>query len=533
MSVQALQPSSCSRGTRGAWLCCICSRAASIHAALASLAMAAANSTPVPRGRVRSRTCPAWRGPFGQWLAAATLPFTLRLRARPAPSRASRVWPPTSSAPRGSSTERIPARVWARACCWIGAAASGRVTTAWALSTRAPLAQRSLQACRVVSRAFSQGSSTRAGKPSTLCSSSAPLSSWPSTAASSAFPPSPAWRRPASRVAGASLAAQPRQAIGSPPAWASLPAMAPACWKRAMKRRSMCCFQRHSSRLGPRARGPHRAMAAGASQRLRSASNCRARRWGRQARSRWGGSPAARQRARLAARVGAARTAHTPEGGRGAAPSTPQSPTAKIRGCPSTCRLAVVRTRPSPAQGRPAPASQVGARLPVQASSAGRSAATRRRTATPACRSRRSPRGRAAAGCRCSWSPRSSSSRVWSGWRPRRARASSTAAAPPPRMRRGWASSGRCWSQCRKGSSGFTPSRQPSRLRVVAPRSRLSQSQLRGGRSASSSWRSASSSPLISAITRVTSTAAHSRRRSMLHSSRVYTPATRPGSMPE
>ena len=95
--------------------------------------------------------------------------------------------------------------------------------TAWAACTRAPQAQRSEQACSVVSLAFSQGSLTSAGKPSTLCRSGWPLVvrlPGKGLASSGADPSvcSPARLRAVSRLWAGSFAAQPLQRIGSGPA---------------------------------------------------------------------------------------------------------------------------------------------------------------------------------------------------------------------------------------------------------------------------------------------------------------------------
>ena len=69
----------------------------------------------------------------------------------------------------------------------------------------------------------------------------------------------------------------------------------------------------------------------------------------------------------LRARGIAARTAHTPEGGRGSVSIKAQSPLAKILGCSITWSWLLVRTRPLwGQQGRPLAASQPGARLPLQ-----------------------------------------------------------------------------------------------------------------------------------------------------------------------
>ena len=164
------------------------------------------------------------------------------------------------------------------------------MTTAWADCTEAPQAQRSEQACKAVMRPLTQGSLISAGKPSTLCSSGAfcPSASVGITAASSgafAKPPTPAEDRAASRVAAGSLAAQPRQSIGSPSALASALLMAEA-WKRCMKRRSMRCFQRQSSGWGPSMSEPQRAQAVKRSP-WNPPISCSAFRWGVHGRRGW------------------------------------------------------------------------------------------------------------------------------------------------------------------------------------------------------------------------------------------------------
>ena len=400
----------------------------------------------------------------------------------------------------------MPARVsLSRSACRAGAS-SGRVTTACRLSTWAPLAQRSLQACRVVSRALSQASATSAGKPSTLCSSRDPSPAWAITAASSALPgvppPRPLRARASCRGLAANLAAQPRQAIAAPPSGP----MAFSSLKPAMKRRSTVCFQRHSSGLGPRAHGPQKATAWGLGL-LPSPSSCSAQRWGRQGRS----SRPATTAFRLWARVWAQRTAQTPEAGLGLLAITPQSPLANSLGCRHTCRLASVSRRPSLLQARPEAVSQRGARLPVQARSAAASSGQLASMAMPALSSSCSPNLLAAFEPRFSWLPRSCSLGCWP--LARSARATSTAAAPPPRMRTlpdlGWL------HQSKKGSRGFTAMAAWVATLVSAPTSRLSQSQRRLGRPASASSRPSGSIAVISACTKVTPASRQRRRRSM------------------
>ena len=409
MSVQAWQPWAASSSGSGAWLCCRPASSASTSSGSAAPAIAAASSTPLPRGRLSSSASPGCRGPLGQGSPTRTGPCTVSASECPAPSRASRVWPPISRAPRGSSTERTPARLCTRSSSCSAGAAWGTVTSACTLSTRAPQAHRSLQACRVVRRALSQGSSTTAGKPSMLCSSSAPLALRPSGTASSAAgagSPGSSRARAAASGAAASLAAQPRQAIAAPGGGggaASGPAAAVP--SRSMKLRSMRSFQRPSQRLGPTAKGPHRASAAnpgrcswgGARPAVPpSASSCSAQRWGRQRRS---GAPGSfSRRRRFSASTGAARTAHTPEGGRGSEWIRPQSPLTNSSWWPQTVRSASLSTRPLlGSTGRPAAASQPGAWLPVQSRSAGACGGTCRSIATPARCSNRSPARLAAA----------------------------------------------------------------------------------------------------------------------------------------
>ena len=73
---------------------------------------------------------------------------------------------------------------------------------------------------------------------------------------------------------------------------------------------------------------------------------------GRQRRSGRAGSQ--RLRRRLVASTGAARTAHTPEAGRGAAAIRAQSPLANSCGWPCTCSVGAQSTRPLAAStGRP------------------------------------------------------------------------------------------------------------------------------------------------------------------------------------
>ena len=83
---------------------------------VAAPAIAAANSTPVPRGRLSNSASPA-RRPFFLQGRPTAVPVTLKASCSPRLAglgvglRASRVWPPISSAPCSSRTERIPASV--------------------------------------------------------------------------------------------------------------------------------------------------------------------------------------------------------------------------------------------------------------------------------------------------------------------------------------------------------------------------------------------------------------------------------------
>ena len=188
----------------------------------------------------------------------------------------------------------------------------GRVTIAIALVTTAPHAQRSEQACRVVSRPFSQGSLTSAGKPSTLCSSAGVP---PRLAASSGWLLSPACDNAAFRGREASLAAQPRQAIGS------IACMEACRMKPAMNERSIRCFSVQINANGPVRARPRCIQAAFFSVPI----NCRAWRCGAH---RFRGLPL-QIASRFWAKGTAERTAHTPEAGRGWNSITAQSPLAK------------------------------------------------------------------------------------------------------------------------------------------------------------------------------------------------------------
>ena len=162
----------CSRS--GCWLQAMLLSAVSRSAALLAPAMAPAKSTPVPSGRLIRRASPGCSPDLSQGDGLA--PFTVRVTCTPrlagtgAGLRDSIVWPPISSAPCSSSTERMPARVCTSSSCCSMAGIIGSVIVAMALETGAPQAQRSEQACSAVRRPLSQGSLTRAGKPSTLCS---------------------------------------------------------------------------------------------------------------------------------------------------------------------------------------------------------------------------------------------------------------------------------------------------------------------------------------------------------------------------
>ena len=126
---------------------------------------------------------------------------------------------------------------------------------AWAVVTRAPLAQRSEQACRVVSRPFSQGSLIKAGKPSTEVSTSSPCLLVPIACASSGLLTNSSLWQPLSacwRGWAGSLAAHPRQAMPWCPVFFGSDRIAACGRKRLMKRWSSCCFQRHSQGWGPR-----------------------------------------------------------------------------------------------------------------------------------------------------------------------------------------------------------------------------------------------------------------------------------------
>ena len=125
-----------------------------------------------------------------------------------------------------------------------------------------------------------------------------------------------------------------------------------------MKALSIRCFRRQSRGDGPSRNLPHRAHAASSWLPI----SCRAFRWGCQGRSGWPWQAASR----LAAKGRPARTAHTPDAGRGSVLITAQSPLANRDGWPSTLRQQSVRTRPSESTGRPALASQAGPWLPVQ-----------------------------------------------------------------------------------------------------------------------------------------------------------------------
>ncbi|CRY90961.1 putative lipoprotein [Synechococcus sp. WH 8103] len=104
----------------------------------------------------------------------------------------------------------------------------------------------------MVSRPFSQGSLTSAGNPSTLCSSGGSPSM---RAASSGAPVSPACSRAAARGWAGSLAAHPRQAIGSDAVIGSL------LRNPAMKRLSIRRFHCQSHPEGPSCQRPQRAQA--------------------------------------------------------------------------------------------------------------------------------------------------------------------------------------------------------------------------------------------------------------------------------
>ena len=216
--------------------------------------MAPANSTPVPRGRLISRASPGRSPVFsqGDW---GLLPFTVRVICTPRlvgsgeALRDSIVCPPISSAHCSSRTERMPARVCTSSSCCSSAETIGSVIVAMALETVAPQAQRSEQACRAVRRPLSQGSLTRAGKPSVLCRSPGCPARW---AASSGCPPSPTRSSAAARGWAGNLAAQPRQAIGA------ASAIAACCRNPVMKARSMRCFRCQSRRDGPSRQPPQR-----------------------------------------------------------------------------------------------------------------------------------------------------------------------------------------------------------------------------------------------------------------------------------
>ena len=263
ISVQAWQPWAASRGTRSAWLCCIKAKAPAIQCAFAAPALAAANSTPVPRGRLSSNTSPACNGPLRNrcWLGA----WPLRLKASSncwlrglfsfGGSKSCRLWPPNSSAPNGSSTLLMPARLCSSRFSCRAASQRGSWINTWALWSWAPLAQRSEQACKAVSRALSQGSATRAGKPSMLCSHCTPAMGSPIAAASSTSRGCP--NRCSALLKGwaANFAAQPLQAIslrGRPCCIAAV-----CCCSIAIKRLSRCCFRSQLQRFGPQCNGPH------------------------------------------------------------------------------------------------------------------------------------------------------------------------------------------------------------------------------------------------------------------------------------
>ena len=172
---------------------------------------------------------------------------------------------------------------------------------------------------------------TRAGKPSTLCSQVEPaVPAVRSSAASSGcwvaeLSPASEGPRPGG---GGQLGGTATAGHGLS---RSLRSIACSCWNPAMNRRSIRCFHHQSHRKGPSRQAPLRARACGSDPERPSSCRPDAATPGS-----GGASPASGLEIH---REGPAdRTAQTPEAGRGSDRITAQSPLAKIRVSPSTCR---------------------------------------------------------------------------------------------------------------------------------------------------------------------------------------------------
>ena len=251
----------------------------------------------------------------------------------------------------------------------------------------------------------------------------------------------------------------------------------------------MRCLRRQSRGEGPNRQRPQLAQAASSWLPI----SCSAARCGCQGCSGWPLQAASR----LMAKGRPARTAQTPDAGRGDALITAQSPLANRHGWSSTLRWRSVRIRPSGSSGRPVVASQVGPLLPVQS------------RLGPLCGMSSSIKEIFAC-LRTFWMAESScplrccSCSARSGQRRRSARTTSRPAAPAPITRSGLRLLGSSLStkasEASKGLMGI-----PLALgRLTAPTFRLSQSKWSAGRSRSFRQFWSGLSPVISASTKAT-----------------------------
>ncbi len=219
------------------------------------------------------------------------------LIAKPsASSLPSPVWPPTSAQPASLSTATAPAIIWNTVSSTLLSSPGGTVAIAVADCGLPPMAKMSPSAWLAAMRPNSQGSSMKARKKSTVCTSALPGGTRSTAASSGAFKPistssrSIGWTLASARdsTVAPTFAPQPPQrmaiaeiaCVRSPSSSGTASAVVAACsaigpssLKRRMKRRSIQSFQRHTQ--SPRAKNAPREATACRSPVLISASQRR------------------------------------------------------------------------------------------------------------------------------------------------------------------------------------------------------------------------------------------------------------------
>mmetsp|Transcript_23725 Transcript_23725/g.61646 ORF Transcript_23725/g.61646 Transcript_23725/m.61646 type:complete len:262 (-) Transcript_23725:950-1735(-) len=149
----------------------ISDKAPMTHLPLALPCMAAASSVPVPSGLVSTNACPDRRPPLDITPASATSPVTLKPRASSGPSQ---VWPPTNAHPDSLRTSMAPLMSCVSSSVTRRSAMRGTTARAKALTGFAPMAHTSPRAWLAAILPKMYGSSQKARKKSTLCTSSLP-----------------------------------------------------------------------------------------------------------------------------------------------------------------------------------------------------------------------------------------------------------------------------------------------------------------------------------------------------------------------